>query len=231
MPQIQIYSAAICPFAQRSRMVLLTKGIEFELTEIDLDNKPDWFSQISPYGKVPVVKHGENRIWESAVINEYLDEVFPEPPLMPESPGKRAIARIWIDFANTRFTTAFYKLLLSQQAEPQQEWAAELKKHLLFLEHEGLRQFSKDGPFWFGDQVSLVDLSYYPWFERWGTIAHYRNLEIPAECERLHQWQAAMENLDAVTATAQSVESHIQNYARYANNSATGVTAQELRQY
>lgn len=230
MPPIQIFSANGCPYAQRTRLTLLEKGIPFDLTEIDLQNKPDWFLEVSPYGKVPVIKHGENRVWESAVVNEYLDEVFPEPPLLPREPGKRAIARIWIDFANTKFTTAFYKLLLSQEADKQQEWAAELRKHLLFIETEGLQKLS-DGPFWFGETLSLVDLTYYPWFERWPALEHYRGVTLPEECDRLRQWLAAMQARPSIQQTASPADYHIEQYAKYASNTASGTTAQEIRKY
>lgn len=102
MTEIEIYSAALCPFAQRSRLTLSEKGVPFELIEIDLQNKPANFLEISPYGKVPVLKHGDHRLWESTIINEYLDEIFPEPPLLPKEPIQRAHARIWINFADTR---------------------------------------------------------------------------------------------------------------------------------
>jgi len=230
MPPIQIFSANGCPYAQRTRLTLLEKGISFDLTEIDLQNKPDWFLDVSPYGKVPVIKHGENRVWESAVINEYLDEVFPEKPLMPTDPAQRAIARIWIDFANTKFTTAFYKLLLSQDEEQQREWNQELHKHLLFMEMEGLRKLS-DGPYWFGAAVSLVDLTYYPWFERWPVLEYYRGVALPAECDRLRQWWATMESRSSVEQIANPGTYHIEQYAKYANNTASGTTAQELRKY
>ena len=160
MAEVDIFSAAVCPFAQRSRMMLLQKQVTFEVTEIDLNNKPANFLDISPYGKVPVLKHGQNRVWESAIVNEYLEEVFPEPPMLPTSPGQRALARIWIDFANTKFTPAFYKLLLSQDPAAQQDWRAEMTRHLQFIEQEGLAKLSGDGPFWFGDSLSLVDISY-----------------------------------------------------------------------
>ena len=97
MAEVEIYSSTVCPYAHRTRLTLLEKGIDFKLTEIDLENKPDWFSEISPSGKVPVIKHKNDRVWESTIINEYLDEVFPTPPLMPLDSGRRAIARIWID--------------------------------------------------------------------------------------------------------------------------------------
>ena len=60
MSDIEIISSATCPFAQRTRMVLLEKNINFALIEIDLEDKPDWFKEISPYGKVPVLKHDGN---------------------------------------------------------------------------------------------------------------------------------------------------------------------------
>lgn len=230
MATVQIFSAMGCPYAQRSRLTLLEKGVPFEVTEIDLQNKPDWFLEISPYGKVPVLKHGDDRVWESAVVNEYLEEVFPDPALLPKEPGKRAIARIWIDFANTKFTTAFYKLLISQDAAKQAEWTDELQKHLRFIEMEGLRHLS-DGPFWFGETLSLVDLTYYPWFERLPVLQHYRGFEIPPECDRLRAWWHAMTERASVRQTARAAEYHVQQYAKYANNTASGTTAQELRKY
>ena len=123
MSKLEVISSSTCPFAQRTRMVLLEKNVDFTLTEIDLNAKQDWFLQISPYGKVPVVRHGDTVIVESAVINEYLDEEFPQKPLMPKTPGDRAKARIWIDFANVRFVPQIYKMLLAQDRERQSEHA------------------------------------------------------------------------------------------------------------
>ncbi len=57
---------------------------------------------------MPAIAHGNNRVWESAVINEYLNEVFPNPPLLPSSPIAKAQARIWIDFANTQIRSSFF---------------------------------------------------------------------------------------------------------------------------
>ncbi len=92
MAQIQIYSATVCPYAHRSRLTLLEKGVDFELIEIDLQNKPEEFLKISRYGKVPAIEHGDAQIYESAIINGYLNEVFPEPPLLPSVPAAKALA-------------------------------------------------------------------------------------------------------------------------------------------
>lgn len=125
MSTVQLYFAKASTFSQRTRVVLVEKGIDFSATEIDLQNKPDGYTQISRYGKVPAIKHGDIEIYESAIINEYLDEVFPEPPLLPRDPGAKAIARIWIDYANTRFVPAFNKLLRGKDAQEQEQGQGE----------------------------------------------------------------------------------------------------------
>lgn len=229
LDKVKIYSAKVCPYAQRSRMVLLTKGIDFELVEIDLNHKPAWFTEISPYGKVPLLQNGDDILWESSIINEYLEECFPARPLLPTPPAERGMARIWIDFANTKLTPAFYKLILAQERQKQQEWGEELRNHLLFIEREGLQKRSQSGPYWLGESVSLIDLTFYPWFERWCVVEHYRGIAIPAECARLQQWCEAMQDIPAVQQTQQPPEFHITQYAKYANNTATGITAREMR--
>jgi glutathione S-transferase len=215
MPQIQIYSATVCPYAHRSRLTLLEKGVDFELIEIDLQNKPEGFTDISPYGKVPVIKHGEHRVWESAIINEYLDEVFPDPPLLPREPINRALARIWIDFANTRLVPAFSNVLRNPDSQTQKDAAEELRNHLQFIETEGLAKLSGDGSYWFGKSVSLVDLTYYPWFERWPVIEHYRGIQLSSEFPHLNRWWKAMSQRDSVKAIANPKEFYVERYAKY----------------
>lgn len=231
MPDIQLYSAAVCPFAQRTRILLHEKGLDYQTHEINLKNKPADFLKISPHGKVPVLLYQGDRIWESAIINEYIEEVFPSPALMPTTPGLRALTRIWIDFANTRFTTAFYKLLLAQEPTAQTEWKEEMTQHLRFIDQQGLSALSSEGPYWLGDRFSLLDITYYPWFERWAALEHYRGLTIPDDCQRLKKWWAAVGDRASIQTTAQSPNYHIEQYARYANDTTTSSTAQEMKRY
>jgi glutathione S-transferase len=226
MPTVQIYSAKACPFAHRTRLVLLEKGIDFELTEIDLQNKPVWFSQISRYGKVPAIKHGDNEIYESAIINEYLDEVFPEPPLLPSEPGARAIARIWIDYANTRFVPAFSKLLRGKTSQEQEQGRQELQESLLYIE-EALGELSSEGPYWFGTSLSLVDLTFYPWFERLPTLKEYRNFALPADATRVQKWWDAVRDRPAVQSIENPVSFYLERYARFAVEPAIAGAAQK----
>ncbi len=228
MARIEIFSAGTCPFAQRTRMVLLEKQIDFSLTEIDLDAKPAWFLEISPYAKVPVIRHGDAVVWESAVINEYLEEIFPEPALLPRDPVQRAQARVWIDFANTRMVPHVYKMMLRQDSEGQDLHRRRLTEAVLAME-QGLRDLSS-GPFWFGAQPGLVDFTFFPHVQRFVALEHYRGFKIPANCERLVTWRATMFALPSVQATRPTDALLIKNWAKYAYDTSTGVTAQEMRE-
>lgn len=217
MTTVQVYSAKACPFAHRTRLVLLEKGIDFELTEIDLQNKPDWFTQISRYGKVPAIKHGNNEIYESAIINEYLNEVFPDPPLLPQEAGARAIARIWIDYANTRFVPAFSKLLRGKTVQEQEQGRQELQDSLLYIEQEGLGKLSGEGPYWFGNSLSLVDLTFYPWFERLPTLKEYRNFTLPSSAKRVQKWWDAVRDRPTVQSIENPITFYLKRYAKFVN--------------
>jgi glutathione S-transferase len=229
MAEIEIISSSSCPFAQRTRMALMEKGIDFELTEISLDAKPDWFLEISPYGKVPVIRHNGTVIYESAVINEYLEEVFPDHPLLPADPVRRAQARIWIDFANVRFTPHVYKLMLTQDAEGQEFQKRKLTEALHAMEFDGLRQLS-DGPFWLGTDLSLVDLTFLPHLQRFVALKHYRDFDVPEDHTRLRAWMTLMETRPAVQKMRWSDETYIRNWSKYAFNTSTGTTARDMRE-
>ncbi len=228
MAEIEFISAEVCPFAQRTHLVLREKGLDYEHREVDLSNKPAWFEDVSPYSKVPVLKHGDVVVYESAIINEYIEETWPEPAFLPADPRGRALARIWIDFDNTRFVPAFYKVLLAREPERRSEIAEALIRHLVFMEDEGLAKLGAD-PYWLGTEVSLVDFAYYPHFERMCVLSHYRGIEIPERCERLKKWHAAMCERASVQATAHSEDYYIESYVKYADNTADGVTAHEMR--
>jgi glutathione S-transferase len=99
----KLYNTQRCPYARRTRIALLEKGMDFDVHEVDLENKSEEFLKASPTGKVPVVVVDGDSIYESNVVNQYLDEVTDDPRLMPEDPKRRAYARIWMAFADTDF--------------------------------------------------------------------------------------------------------------------------------
>jgi len=91
-----LYSGTTCPFSQRSRFVLFEKGMDFEIRDVDLFNKPEDISVMNPYGQVPILVERDLILYESNIINEYIDERFPHPQLMPADPVMRARARLFL---------------------------------------------------------------------------------------------------------------------------------------
>ena len=183
--------------------------------------------QVSPYSKVPVLLHGDTAIFESTVINEYLDEIAPEPNLLPTSPQQRAEARIWIDFDNSRIVPIFYKVLLAQDDQTQTELKLRMTDALRRLEQAGFPG-REMGPFWFGSKVSLVDIAMYPHFERFNVLKHYRDIEIPDNYVKIHTWLEAMKALPSVQQTEKGGDYHIKAYETYAEATASGTTAKDM---
>jgi glutathione S-transferase len=216
MAEITLFSARACPFAHRTRLVLAEKKLVFELVEIDLQNKPAWFNTVSSYGKVPALQHGRERIVESAIVNEYLDEVFAEPALLPKDPGARATARIWIDYANTRFVPAWGGLLRAKTDAERETARASLIESLEYVETHGLQKSSAEGPYWFGASPGLVDLTFYPWFERWAALEHYRGALPIVKFERLRRWRDALAARRSVQDIENPTPYYVERYAKHA---------------
>jgi glutathione S-transferase len=219
MARLIVFSARACPFAHRTRLVLSHKSVDFELREIDLRNKPSWFSTVSGYGKVPAIEHDGNRVWESAIINEYVDEVFPNPPLLPGHSGKRAIARLWIDWANTRFVPLFGALLRGTTEAARDEARSSLLSGLDFLEREGFAKHSEGGPYFFGAAPSLVDFTLYPWFERWPALEQVEQIRgsvLKLAPERIVSWKARLGELPTVKAEESPTSFYVERYAVHA---------------
>lgn len=214
MSALQLYFAKASTFSQRTRVVLLEKGIDFTPIEIDLQQKPEAFTQVSRYHKVPAIKHGDVEIYESAIINEYLEEVFPQPPLLPHNPGAKAVARIWIDYANTRFVPAFNKFLRGKDTQEQEQGRREFLESLLYIEQEGLSKLSTAGPYWLGENLSLVDISFYPWFERLPVLERFRNFTLPAETPHLQQWWENLRHRPSIVEVANPTDFYLERFAR-----------------
>jgi glutathione S-transferase len=139
-------------------MVLHEKGIDFETCEVDLSHKSEEFLEASPTGKVPVVVMDGDSLYESNVINQYLDEVSGEPKLMPEDPKPRAHARIWMAFADTDFFPALFVASVGRQRGFTEERIAEgferLRTTLKKLER---RLEDRD---YLADEFSLADVAH-----------------------------------------------------------------------
>ncbi len=99
-----LYSGTTCPFSQRCRIVLYEKGMDFQIVDVDLFNKPEDLAVMNPYNQVPVLVERDLILYESNIINEYIDDRFPHPQLMPADPVMRARARLFLyRFENEMF--------------------------------------------------------------------------------------------------------------------------------
>ncbi len=108
---LMLISTKLCPYVHRAAITLREKNVPFERREIDLKNKPDWFAQLSPYGKVPVLLADGAPLFESIPILEFLDETHP-PSLLPDDPVARAQQRAWAEGA-VELTQAQWNLLVA----------------------------------------------------------------------------------------------------------------------
>jgi glutathione S-transferase len=152
---ITLYDADRCPYCARTRIALAEKSVEYETVVIDLDDRPAWIYEKNPTGRVPVLEEGEFVLPESAVINEYLNERYPEPPLLPTDPAERALARVAI-FRFDSLSRAYYALRRGDGGA----WSkleAELAKLDRMLEAQ---------PFITGREFGLADIAYVPWILR-----------------------------------------------------------------
>jgi glutathione S-transferase len=169
-PVIKLYDFKSSPNCQRVKIVLAEKNLPYDIAPIDLrahEQKTPEYLKLNPYGKVPVLTDDATVLYESLIINEYLDEKYPNPPLMPKDPAKRAKARILVDYGMAHFDAPYQRLrmeLMNDAKEQNQQVIAtakaELKKLLQRLEDEiGEQQYL------LGD-FSLVDADLLPRFTR-----------------------------------------------------------------
>src|ERR687890_2578191 len=153
----------------RTRMVLHEKGIDFEVHEVDLSNKSEEFLSVSPYGKVPVLSVNGTSLYESNIVNEYLEEVYDSPRLMPENPEQRALVRSWMAFADDYFFPSVYRVRMGLQRgyseDEIQEAKGKLYDALSRLEHQlGSREYLVG-------EYTLADIAHAGNFHRLGVMA------------------------------------------------------------
>jgi len=124
---------------------------------VDLKNKPKDLLELNPYAKVPVLVDGDGVVYESAIVNEYLEEKYPAIRLLPTDQLRRAKARIWIDFFNTRIHPAAHDITHDKNPERARE---QMAKHLKTLDQE------MAGKKYILDEFSLADVTFIPFYTR-----------------------------------------------------------------
>lgn len=192
--------------------MLAAKGLDYEEVPLDLAKKSDFPQKLSPYRHVPVLVHREKKIFESAIINEYLDELFPTVSLMPEDPANRADVRFWVDFAHDRLVPAYFRLMNSNEPDQWPNLNENLSGWFRFLEARAFENLWVSG-----QNVSLADFGLYPWIERFVSAERYRGGSIPEECAKLVAWVDAMKATAAVSDCAKTRQQYVAFFDLYWN--------------
>ena len=175
--KLELISTYTCPFVQRARVLMNEKGADYDITYIDLADKPDWFKEIAPMGTVPVLRitdeasGQDTTLFESQVICEYLDETV-APQLHPSDPLDKAFNRAWIEFAS-KLISAAAGYTFSKDEDTMKEKIGAMEQLLARLE-KTLADRDHDGPFFNGETYHLIDAEYAPFFTRFYVLEkHY----------------------------------------------------------
>ncbi|RKU43220.1 hypothetical protein DL546_001271 [Coniochaeta pulveracea] len=228
---LKLYAGWFCPFVQRAWIVLEEKKLPYQYIEINPYHKAPDFLALNPRGLVPTlgVPSGPSGnkelrpLYESTVICEYLDEAYPDDGV-------------------GRIIPAWYKLI---QHTPEKDYSLDdargvLHKHLLSFAKEMLDHATGDGPWFLGDEFSLVDASLVPWAARMWIIDHYKQGGVGisekgkrGEDEeawgRWDKWFEAATNRKSVLETSSANEDYIQVYKRYAEDTTQSEVGQATR--
>ena len=156
---LTLYDADRCPYCARIRIVLAEKGLLYETVVVDLDDRPAWIYEKNPLGKVPVLEEDDFVRPESAVIMEYLEERYPEPPLWPADPAERAAGRLLLERFD-QLSRPYYALRRGDE---------DAREHL-DAELAGLDSLLAGRPFLTGREFGLADAAYLPWILRAETM-------------------------------------------------------------
>lgn len=194
-----LISSVTCPWVQRAVITLRAKNVDFDVTYINLRDKPDWFLEISPHGKVPVLKVGDEVLFESNAITEYLDETF-DPQLHPADPITRARNRAWTDFLPTFcWGPGLNNLTYCKSADELPELLETARQRVQRLEEAIARERGNDGPYFNGDTLSLVDAAYGPFFQRFAISEAVLQTGLLDDFPLVKAWSDALLANDTVT--------------------------------
>jgi glutathione S-transferase len=185
---ITLYDAPRCPYCARVRIVLAEKGVEVDVVEVDLSDRPAWIYEKNPTGRVPVVEEDEGRpLPESAVIMEFLEERYPDPPLLPSDPAGRGAVRLRI-FRDHDLTDPYYAVRRGEDGAAEQLDAALSRFDSLLGEQAYLG----------GADYGLADIALVPWFLRVRDMLDVDLDGFPAVAD----WLARLQERPAIAAEA-----------------------------
>ena len=182
LPKFELVSFVMCPYVRRSRIVLLEKGIEHEVNYLNPQELPAWFYDVSPMGKVPILKVDGEPLFESMVIIEYLDEVTPGS-LYPSDIFEKAKNRSWIEFGEDILSITF-DLMNTKDEKEYKRAVTKLDERFDILEDDVLT----GGAFFNGDSLGIIDAVYAPIFHFHKAVKDIDDQALFDDRPRLTSW-------------------------------------------
>ena len=210
----KLYRALTCNFCQRAEIAFAVKGVEIEPVEIDLVRRPAWYREMASGGSVPLLEWNGLELHPSRVINEFIDERWPDPPLLPSDPEARAAARMWIEWWDEAPCPAYERRLMNVRPERDEALTQALEAALHECESR-LAQRGYDGGYWHGDSLGLVDATAAPMFVRFAGMRHFHDIDVPEACGRVRAWRDALLADPNVRATSPGEQEMLDEYAAY----------------
>ncbi|XP_043650089.1 pyrimidodiazepine synthase isoform X1 [Drosophila teissieri] len=207
---VRFFSMAFCPFSHRVHLMLAAKQIEHHKIYVDLIEKPEWYKDYSPLGKVPAVQltgvEDQPTLVESLIIAEYLDQQYPQTRLFPKDPLQKALDKILIErFAPV--VSAIYPVLTCNPNAPTDA----IPKFENALDVFEVELGKRGTPYFAGQSIGIVDYMIWPWFERFPSmkINTEQKYELDAKrFEKLLKWRDLMAQDEVVQKTALDVQLH-----------------------
>jgi len=191
-PTLTLISHHLCPFVQRAAIALLEKDLPFERRDIDLGNKPEWFLKLSPSGKVPLLLvDDETVVLESSVIAEYINDLT-GGALLASDALSRSRQRAWIEFASTTIGD-IGKLYTARDIDTFDSASAALRDRWQTLEDN-----LYDGPYFSGENFSLVDAAFAPVFRYFDVIEMLGDIDVFVDVPKVRAWRNVLDTRPSV---------------------------------
>jgi glutathione S-transferase len=199
---IKLYDFPMSPRARKARIVLAEKGLQYEKATVDItkgeQKKPEYLA-VNPYGKVPALQDDGTTVYESSLIMEYLNDKYPNPPLLPAEPGQRARARILMHFGDTQYDGALASLVGEVFFKPKgqaDQSTIDKAKQSLTACFERLEKELGNNDYLLGSTFTLADICYVTWAPLFGPL----QVEVPSQFAKVNAWLNRMKERPSVKA-------------------------------
>ncbi len=180
-----LVSFTTCPYVQRALLMVREKGLDTTITYIDPEDRPDWFWDKSPRGKVPLLLVDDVALFESQAICEYIEEAHPEPAIMPSNLVERARDRAWFGFAGDVLFVPIYKMVTSSSPTRFRRAKDELEAGLAKLQKEKGDKTWLSGD---GSRFGMADIAVAPIFSRLAVLEKLGSYSLPEELAEIRAW-------------------------------------------